>query len=94
MGEFVISCEVAFQAASLKNLCVPVQTVSFTQSIGKLSLELENIKVLGTLKIILLLHIFCFSWGSNYQIELPSCLEPSFRPMIARIPPEKMSGAG
>jgi hypothetical protein len=44
VGEFVISCELAFQAASLKNLCVPVQTVSFTKSIGKLSLELAEHK--------------------------------------------------
>ena len=40
MGEFVISCEVAFRAAAFKNLCVPVQTVSFTN--GKLSLELAE----------------------------------------------------
>ena len=66
MGEFVISCEVAFQAASFKNLCVPVQTVSFPQSIGKLSLELAEHKGVSYSKNYIVAHIFCFSWRSNF----------------------------
>ena len=68
MGEFVISCEVAFQAASLKNLCVPVQTVSFTQSIGKLSLELAEHKGVRYSKNYIVVTHFLFFMG----VELPN----------------------